>query len=88
MNKLYVFDTTLRDGEQVPGCQLKSEEKLEIAYQLESLGVLILLKRDFRFQVLKTFKSVSLLAAEIKESTICGLTRAVKEDIDVAAETH
>ncbi len=85
MNKLYVFDTTLRDGEQVPGCQLKSEEKLELAYQLESLGVDII-EAGFPVSSPEDFKSVSLLAAEIKESTICGLTRAVKEDIDVAAD--
>ncbi|MEP1095743.1 MAG: 2-isopropylmalate synthase [Cyclobacteriaceae bacterium] len=84
MNKLYVFDTTLRDGEQVPGCQLKSEEKLEVAYQLESLGVDII-EAGFPVSSPEDFKSVSLLAAEIKESTICGLTRAVEEDIDVAA---
>jgi len=85
MDKLYVFDTTLRDGEQVPGCQLKSEEKLEIAFGLESLGVDII-EAGFPVSSPEDFRSVSLLSREIKNATICGLTRAVEEDIDVAAD--
>ncbi len=85
MDKLFVFDTTLRDGEQVPGCQLKSEEKLEIAFQLESLGVDII-EAGFPVSSPEDFKSVSLLSEKIKDSTICGLTRAVDHDIDVVAE--
>ncbi|MEQ8627957.1 2-isopropylmalate synthase [Ekhidna sp.] len=84
MSKLHIFDTTLRDGEQVPGCQLKSEEKLEIAFQLESLGVDII-EAGFPVSSPEDFKSVELVSQHIKESTICGLTRAVEEDIDVAA---
>lgn len=84
MSKLDIFDTTLRDGEQVPGCQLKSEEKLEIAFQLESLGVDII-EAGFPVSSPEDFKSVALVSQHIKESTICGLTRAVEEDIDVAA---
>lgn len=85
MDKLYIFDTTLRDGEQVPGCQLKSEEKLEIAFGLESLGVDII-EAGFPVSSPEDFKSVSLLSQQIKGATICGLTRAVDKDIDVAAD--
>lgn len=85
MDKLFVFDTTLRDGEQVPGCQLKSEEKLEIAFGLESLGVDII-EAGFPVSSPEDFRSVSLLAEQIRNTTICGLTRAVDEDIDVAAD--
>ena len=85
MDKLYVFDTTLRDGEQVPGCQLKSEEKLEIAFCLESLGVDII-EAGFPVSSPEDFKSVSLISESIRSSIICGLTRAVENDIDVAAE--
>ncbi|WP_462252591.1 2-isopropylmalate synthase [Ekhidna sp.] len=85
MDKLYVFDTTLRDGEQVPGCQLKSEEKLEIAFGLESLGVDVI-EAGFPVSSPEDFKSVSLISESIRNSTICGLTRAVEHDIDVAAD--
>ena len=85
MDKLYIFDTTLRDGEQVPGCQLKSEEKLEIAFGLESLGVDII-EGGFPVSSPEDFRSVSLLAEQIKNTTICGLTRAVDNDIEVAAD--
>ncbi|MDE0471675.1 MAG: 2-isopropylmalate synthase [Ekhidna sp.] len=84
MNKLFIFDTTLRDGEQVPGCQLKSEEKLEIAFGLESLGVDII-EGGFPVSSPEDFRSVSLLSEHIKNATVCGLTRAIEEDIDVAA---
>ncbi|MEM6644035.1 MAG: 2-isopropylmalate synthase [Bacteroidota bacterium] len=83
--KLFIFDTTLRDGEQVPGCQLKSTEKLEIAFALESLGVDII-EAGFPVSSPEDFRSVSLLSEQIKNATICGLTRAVEEDIDVAAD--
>lgn len=85
MSKLFVFDTTLRDGEQVPGCQLGSEEKLEIAFGLESLGVDII-EAGFPVSSPEDFKSVSLIADQIRETTVCGLTRAVEEDIDAAAD--
>ncbi|MEP0985341.1 2-isopropylmalate synthase [Ekhidna sp.] len=85
MDKLFVFDTTLRDGEQVPGCQLKSDEKLEIAFALESLGVDII-EAGFPISSPEDFKSVSLISEYIKNTTICGLSRAVEEDIDVAAD--
>ncbi|MEP1034715.1 2-isopropylmalate synthase [Ekhidna sp.] len=85
MDKLFVFDTTLRDGEQVPGCQLKSDEKLEIAFGLESLGVDII-EAGFPISSPEDFKSVSLISKHIRNTTICGLSRAVEEDIDVAAE--
>jgi len=85
MDRLLIFDTTLRDGEQVPGCQLRSEEKLEIAFGLESLGVDII-EGGFPVSSPEDFKSVALLSEHIKNTTICGLTRAVSEDIDAAAE--
>lgn len=85
MDKLFVFDTTLRDGEQVPGCQLKSEEKLEIAFCLESLGVDII-EAGFPISSPEDFRSVSLISESIRNTTVCGLTRAVKEDIDVASD--
>lgn len=85
MDKLFVFDTTLRDGEQVPGCQLKSDEKLEIAFCLESLGVDII-EAGFPVSSPEDFKSVSLISESIRNSIICGLTRAVENDIDVAVK--
>ena len=85
MDKLFVFDTTLRDGEQVPGCQLKSDEKLEIAFHLESLGVDII-EAGFPVSSPEDFKSVAQIAEKVRNTTICGLTRAVENDIDVAAE--
>lgn len=85
MDKLFVFDTTLRDGEQVPGCQLTSNEKLEIAFCLESLGVDII-EAGFPVSSPEDFKSVSLISESIRNATICGLTRAVENDIDVAAD--
>ena len=85
MSKLFVFDTTLRDGEQVPGCQLKSEEKLEIAFCLESLGVDII-EAGFPVSSPEDFKSVKLISESIRDTTVCGLTRAVENDIDVASE--
>ncbi|WP_421764293.1 2-isopropylmalate synthase [Ekhidna sp.] len=85
MDKLFVFDTTLRDGEQVPGCQLKSDEKLEIAFGLESLGVDVI-EAGFPISSPEDFRSVSLISKHIRNTTICGLSRAVEEDIDVAAE--
>lgn len=85
MDKLFVFDTTLRDGEQVPGCQLKSEEKLEIAFGLETLGVDII-EAGFPVSSPEDFKSVSMISEHMQSATVCGLTRAVENDIDVAAE--
>ena len=84
-NKIQIFDTTLRDGEQVPGCQLSTEEKVEIAKELEGLGVDII-EAGFPISSPGDFLSVVEISKAVSESIICGLTRAKKEDIDVAAE--
>jgi 2-isopropylmalate synthase len=83
--RVYIFDTTLRDGEQVPGCQLNAEEKIEIARALERLGVDII-EAGFPISSPGDFKSVVEITKTIKESIICGLTRALERDIDMAAE--
>lgn len=85
MDKVYIFDTTLRDGEQVPGCQLNTEEKIEIARALENLGVDIL-EAGFPVSSPGDFKSVIEISKAVKAPIICGLTRAVEKDIEVAAE--
>jgi len=82
--KIHIFDTTLRDGEQVPGCQLNTEEKVEIAKDLESLGVDII-EAGFPVSSPGDFNSVSEISKNVKESIICGLSRAVVMDIDTAA---
>lgn len=83
--KLYIFDTTLRDGEQVPGCQLNTIEKIEVAKALESLGVDII-EAGFPISSPGDFHSVEELSKALKEPVICALTRAVEKDIDVAAD--
>ncbi|RYG20422.1 MAG: 2-isopropylmalate synthase [Chitinophagaceae bacterium] len=85
-NKVYIFDTTLRDGEQVPGCQLDTYQKIEIAKALELLGVDII-EAGFPISSPGDFQSVVELSKAIKNPTICALTRAIKGDIDVAAES-
>mgnify|MGYP001251652263 FL=1 len=82
---VHIFDTTLRDGEQVPGCKLDTRNKLIIAEQLELLGVNII-EAGFPISSPGDFKSVVEISKLIKNATVCGLTRAVKKDIDVAAE--
>lgn len=84
-DKVFIFDTTLRDGEQVPGCRLNTEEKLLIARSLEDLGVDII-EAGFPISSPGDFESVAALAREIRNVTICGLSRAVEKDIDCAAE--
>jgi 2-isopropylmalate synthase len=84
-NRIYVFDTTLRDGEQVPGCQLTSIEKIEIAKALESLGVDVI-EAGFPVSSPGDFQSVIELSKAVTQPIICALTRANKNDIDVAAE--
>src|SRR3954468_4921196 len=84
-NKVYIFDTTLRDGEQVPGCKLNTKEKIEIALALEDLGVDII-EAGFPISSPGDFKSVSEIGSVIKNAVICGLSRAVQKDIEVAAE--
>lgn len=83
--RVYVFDTTLRDGEQVPGCQLNTIEKIEVAKALEALGVDII-EAGFPISSPGDFNSVIEISKAVKEPTICALTRAVKKDIEVAAD--
>lgn len=84
-DKVYVFDTTLRDGEQVPGCQLSTDEKVMIAIELDKLGVDII-EAGFPVSSPGDFKSVEAVSKAVKNATVCGLTRAVQNDIDVAVE--
>lgn len=84
-NKIYIFDTTLRDGEQVPGCKLNTREKIEIALALEELGVDII-EAGFPVSSPGDFESVSEISKIIKNATVCGLSRAVQKDIEVAGE--
>lgn len=84
-NKIYIFDTTLRDGEQVPGCQLATEEKIAIARELEALGVDVI-EAGFPISSPGDFLSVIGISRAVKDTVVCGLTRAKQEDIDVAAE--
>jgi 2-isopropylmalate synthase len=85
MDYVEIFDTTLRDGEQVPGCKLDSKTKLIIAEQLDYLGVDVL-EAGFPISSPGDFKSVEEISKLVKNARVCGLTRAVKRDIDVAAE--
>ncbi len=82
--KVQIFDTTLRDGEQVPGCKLDTKQKLVIATRLDEMGVDII-EAGFPVSSPGDFLSVSEISKIIKNATVCGLTRAVKNDIDVAA---
>lgn len=84
-NKIQIFDTTLRDGEQVPGCQLSTDEKVVLARELEALGVDVI-EAGFPISSPGDFLSVVEISKAVKEPVICALTRAKKEDIDVAAE--
>ena len=85
-DKLYIFDTTLRDGEQVPGCQLNTVEKIEVAKQLELLGVDVI-EAGFPISSPGDFHSVIEISKAVTWPTICALTRAVEKDIDLAAES-
>ena len=84
-NRLYIFDTTLRDGEQVPGCQLNTVEKIQVAKQLELLGVDVI-EAGFPVSSPGDFNSVIESSKAVTWPTICALTRAVEKDIDAAAE--
>jgi len=84
-NKVIFFDTTLRDGEQVPGCQLNTVEKIEVAKALEALGVDVI-EAGFPVSSPGDFLSVVEISKAVREPVICALTRAVKKDIEVAAE--
>ena len=82
--KVQIFDTTLRDGEQVPGCKLDTNQKLIIANRLDEMGVDII-EAGFPVSSPGDFLSVSEISKIVKNATVCGLTRAIKNDIDVAA---
>ncbi len=85
-DRLYIFDTTLRDGEQVPGCQLNTVEKIEVAKALQELGVDVI-EAGFPISSPGDFESVVEISKAVTWPTICALTRAVQKDIDVAAES-
>ena len=84
-DRLYIFDTTLRDGEQVPGCQLNTVEKIEVAKALETLGVDVI-EAGFPVSSPGDFNSVVEISKAVTWPTICALTRAVENDIRVAAD--
>ncbi|MCX8472987.1 MAG: 2-isopropylmalate synthase [Sediminibacterium sp.] len=84
--KVYIFDTTLRDGEQVPGCKLNTKEKIHLAVQLELLGVDII-EAGFPASSPGDFESVSQIANFVKNATVCALSRANKTDIEIAAKS-
>lgn len=84
-NNIQIFDTTLRDGEQVPGCKLNTEQKVVIAEQLDALGVDVI-EAGFPVSSPGDFKSVEEISKMVKHATVCGLTRSVRNDIKVAAE--
>lgn len=83
--KVQIFDTTLRDGEQVPGCKLNKEQKLIIAKRLDELGVDVI-EAGFPISSPGDFEAVEAIAKIVKNATVCGLTRAVEKDIEVAAQ--
>jgi 2-isopropylmalate synthase len=83
--KIQIFDTTLRDGEQVPGCQLKTEEKIVIARELEALGVDVI-EAGFPISSPGDFLSVVEISKAVSSPVVCALTRSKKDDIDVAGE--
>lgn len=85
-DKVFIFDTTLRDGEQVPGCQLSTIEKIQVAQSLENLGVDII-EAGFPISSPGDFNSVVEISKSIKGTTICALTRALEKDIDIAVES-
>ena len=85
MERIHIFDTTLRDGEQVPGCKLRTNEKLVVAEALDLLGVDII-EAGFPVSSPGDFRSVQLIGEVVKNATVCGLSRAVANDINVAAE--
>jgi 2-isopropylmalate synthase len=84
-DKVDIFDTTLRDGEQVPGCKLDTKQKLVIAERLDQLGVDII-EAGFPISSPGDFKSVEEISRIVKTARVCGLTRAVRKDIEVAAQ--
>lgn len=85
MDKVIIFDTTLRDGEQVPGCKLNTKEKVELALKLEDLGVNVL-EAGFPISSPGDFSSVEQISKSISHAVVCALSRAVQKDIEVAAQ--
>ena len=83
--KVHIFDTTLRDGEQVPGCKLNTDQKLHIASRLDELGVDVI-EAGFPISSPGDFHSVEEISKLVSNASVCGLTRAVPKDIDVAAQ--
>jgi 2-isopropylmalate synthase len=83
--KIHIFDTTLRDGEQVPGCKLNTKEKINLALALEDLGVDII-EAGFPISSPGDFESVKEISKVITQSSVCGLSRAVEKDIEIAAQ--
>ena len=84
-SKVFIFDTTLRDGEQVPGCKLNTSEKVALALELEALGVDII-EAGFPVSSPGDFESVTQIARIVKDVVVCALSRAVRNDIEVAAK--
>ncbi|MBY0426577.1 MAG: 2-isopropylmalate synthase, partial [Cytophagales bacterium] len=84
-NRVYIFDTTLRDGEQVPGCQLTTSEKVILAKELELLGVDVI-EAGFPISSPGDFESVIQISKAVSEPVICALTRAREGDIDAAVD--
>lgn len=85
MAKVHIFDTTLRDGEQVPGCKLNKDQKIKLARQLDRLGVDVI-EAGFPISSPGDFQAVEAICETVKDSIVCGLSRAVRKDIEVAAE--
>ena len=85
VEKIYIFDTSLRDGEQVPGCKLRKEQKVAIAAQLDIFGVDVI-EAGFPISSPGDFEAVQEVASVVKNATVCGLSRAVMKDIEVAAQ--
>ena len=85
MNKIHIFDTTLRDGEQVPGCKLNRKQKLVIAEALDGLGVDVI-EAGFPISSPGDFAAVDAISRLVKNATVCGLSRSVEKDIKTAAE--
>jgi len=85
MERVYIFDTTLRDGEQAPGFSMTTEEKLQMALQLARLGVDVI-EAGFAAASKGDFEAVKLIAEEVKGPVICSLARALEKDIELAAQ--
>lgn len=83
-NRVIIFDTTLRDGEQSPGCSMNLDEKLRIAYLLDDMGVDVI-EAGFPIASAGDWEAVNEISKALKNATICGLSRATKKDIEASA---